>query len=234
MILYKKSPTLTIKDRVYLGVLSDLPRHKIKDYLSLHNASKTSKINYASTIILNKVYLKELQKSFNDFKYREIYEITDKKDLDYIQKDINEGNKPSTNYSSYTPPVYDIYEQITPGVNSKVIVNIGDYSGTITSPILINKTTTKIYSKGFYRDEKMIILLDLLDYIKSNPNVNIILDEDVLCELNKDSIELDEEYLNILDNMFESREQDNINIALEMLSNIDIEKNLLTVSLFFK
>ena len=31
----------------------------------------------------------------------------------------------------------------------------------------------------------MIILLDLLDYIKSNPNVNIILDEDVLCELNK-------------------------------------------------
>ena len=78
----------------------------------------------------------------------------------------------------------------------------------------------------------MIILLDLLDYIKSNPNVNIILDEDVLCELNKDSIELDEEYLNILDNMFESREQDNINIALEMLSNIDIEKNLLTVSLF--
>ena len=43
---------------------------------------------------------------------------------------------------------------------------------------------------------------------------------------------MDEEYLNILDNMFESREQDNINIALEMLSNIDIEKNLLTVSLF--
>ena len=32
--------------------------------------------------------------------------------------------------------------------------------------------------------------------------------------------------------MFESREQDNINMALEMLSNIDIEKHLLIISLF--
>ena len=117
--IIKKSPTIVIKDKVYLGVLSDIPRHKIKDYLSSHNASKTSKLNYASTIILNKLYLKELQKIFKDFTYREIYKITDKEDLDYIQNDINEGNKPRSG-SSYRPLVYDIYKQILPDVNHEV------------------------------------------------------------------------------------------------------------------
>ena len=129
--IIQKSPTAIIKDRVYLGVLSDLPRHKIKDYLSLHNANKTSKINYASTIILNKLYLKELQEIFKDFRFREIYEITDKEDLDYIQKDIRLGQNSST---------YNIYEEMSPGINYEIIIDITNTNrlvqvGTLASPL---------------------------------------------------------------------------------------------------
>ena len=50
--------------------------------------------------------------------------------------------------------------------------------------------------------------------------INILFDEDFLTDLNADGIELDNDYLATLSSMFESREQANINLALEMLSNI--------------
>jgi hypothetical protein len=50
--------------------------------------------------------------------------------------------------------------------------------------------------------------------------------------MNNDGIDLDADYMSYLDNMFESKDQDNINLALEMLSNVDLEKHALTLALF--
>jgi hypothetical protein len=58
-----------------------------------------------------------------------------------------------------------------------------------------------------------------------------LFDEDFILNLNSDGIELDNDYLVTLNNMFESKEQDNINLALEMLSNVNIEKHYFTMAL---
>ena len=71
-----------------------------------------------------------------------------------------------------------------------------------------------------------------IEYIFKNPHVNIIFDEDLIEVINEDGFELDDDYLSTLDSMFESESQDNINLALEMLSNVNIEKNSLTIALF--
>ena len=49
----------SLTGKVYLGKLSSLPRHKIKDYFKENKIIKTSRLDQSDTIILNKEYLIE-------------------------------------------------------------------------------------------------------------------------------------------------------------------------------
>lgn len=119
--------------------------------------------------------------------------------------------------------------------NSFIVIITEENKNKIT-PKLVNflqdKKLEDLYYKSLYRDKKLVEVHNYLEYILKNPNVKVIFDENIMDPLNEDGFELDEEYLTTLDGMFESRSQDNINLALEMLSNVNIEKNSLTIALF--
>jgi len=97
---------------------------------------------------------------------------------------------------------------------------------------LQNRESEDLLYKSLYREKNLVEVYNYLEYILKNPNVRVIFDENLMDPLNEDGFELDEEYLTTLDGMFESKSQDNINLALEMLSNVNIEKNSLTIALF--
>jgi hypothetical protein len=70
----------------------------------------------------------------------------------------------------------------------------------------------------------------LMSYFK-NPHGNIIWDDTILETFNSDGIDLDDDYISTLDSMFTSRESDNIRLAIEMMSNVNLNKFGLTIAL---
>jgi hypothetical protein len=68
--LLNQKVNTTLTGKIYLGKLSSLPRHKIKDYFKENKVSKTSRLDQSDTIILNKEYLIEFNKKYMECIYK--------------------------------------------------------------------------------------------------------------------------------------------------------------------
>jgi len=219
--LLNKPTETKLGKKIYLGKLSNLPRHKIKEYFQTNNLNKTSRLNQSDTIICSKQYLQELNDIFTKtpnyraLKLNEVY-FFDSKDNNFL---LNHTKS---------------YRDLTKELPFCLLIN-NDNRNRIT-PKLLNflqdKKSKEVYYKHFYRENNIIEAFSYIEYILKKPHVNIIFDEDLMISLNEDGFELDEAYLSTLNDMFESKSQDNINLALEMLSNVNIEKHSLTIALF--
>lgn len=222
--LLNQKVNTTLNGKIYLGKLSSLPRHKIKDYFKENKVSKTSRLDQSDTIILNKEHLVEFNKMFESgsswyrLKPCKIYRFDSEHDKEYIE--------------NYSKSYYN--ESIIHDEPFTIMIR-EDNKNKIT-PKLVNflqgEKSEDVFYKNLYREKNLVEVHNYLEYILKNPNVKVIFDENIMDPLNEDGFELDEEYLTTLDGMFESKSQDNINLALEMLSNVNIEKNSLTIALF--
>ena len=97
-----------------------------------------------------------------------------------------------------------------------------------------NTHTTKGTLLSVYREQKLI---DLLSIITDNMNdiINgkkkVVFDEDLFVELNKEGIELDDEYLQTLRDMLFSKDDSNVKLGFEMMSNLVLnESTILSIS----
>jgi hypothetical protein len=222
--LLNQKVNTTLTGKIYLGKLSSLPRHKIKDYFKENNVNKTSRLDQSDIIILNKEHLIQFNKIFKSaaswhwLKPCKVYKFDSECDKDFIE-----------NYSK------SYYNGNIVHDNPFIIIITEENKNRIT-PKLVNflqgKESEELLYKSLYREKNTAEVHNYLEYILKNPNVKVIFDENIMDPLNEDGFELDEEYLTTLDGMFESKSQDNINLALEMLSNVNIEKNSLTIALF--
>jgi hypothetical protein len=222
--LLNQKVNTTLTGKIYLGKLSSLPRHKIKDYFKENNVNKTSRLDQSDTIILNKEHLIQFNKIFESgsswyrLKPCKVYKFDSKYDKEFIE--------------SYSKSYYN--QKIN--FDDLFIVLIREDNKNKVTPKLVNflqgKESEELLYKSLHREKNIAEVHNYLEYILKNPHVKVIFDENIMDPLNEDGFELDEEYLTTLDGMFESKSQDNINLALEMLSNVNIEKNSLTIALF--
>jgi len=218
--LLNKSSKIKFGKKVYLGKLSNLPRHKIKEYFQSNKLKKTSKLEQSDTIVFNKQHLQELNDIFNS--YNTYNELSLKKVYFFELKD----NK------YLIDNCHSWGDKLNDKLPSCLIINQGEILNNTLTSFLQNKTPETLYVKDLYRENNIIEIFSYIEYIFKNPHVNIIFDEDLIGVINEDGFELDDDYLSTLDSMFESKSQDNINLALEMLSNVNIEKYSLTIALF--
>lgn len=224
--LLNQSPNADLGDKVYFGKLSNIPRHRIKEYFENSTSKKTSRIEQATTIIFSREHLINFKKNLERLELKESLFLEKTPELlSYITKNVT---------SDWT------YKKITPCfTNDSKLFIINYYKNTNLLNDLVPNfkriiDTTLIkprYIETLYRNTYSKEILNYLDIILKNPSINILFDEDFLADLNSEGIELDSDYLSTLNSMFESREQANINLALEMLSNVNIEKNYFTIAL---
>lgn len=216
--------------RVYLGRLSSLPRHKVKEYFKTNNISKTSKIDYADSIVLNKEHILTFLNNYaNNSKYYNSYKLIDKYHIQ-TRSEFNIINKEINFYRDSDIPKLEKYFND----GKKLYIILDKFNAPYKTKNFLNQLCLKseeIYFKDIYRDATLLEILEHLECLIKNPNINVVFDEDLLGEINKEGIILDQDYIKVLDDMFKSKNQDNINLALEMLSNINIEDNLLNLSL---
>jgi hypothetical protein len=229
--IINNSPKPVIKKgkNIYASKVSEIPRFKLKEYISENGLKKTSRKSKCDYIILNKGYLNNLTDLFKIQTYSFL-----KKDF-FQEKVLNTS---TTHYSENNTSY--ILNTFTNSLNQDICGVVYD-DDEYLKKIFKNRPKDEIdfYNNinqhdgvqlDFYRDQKSIDLLELIIEHKENikkGNIKIVFDEDLFVELNKDGIELDDDYLEILKDMLFSDDKANIKLGFEMISNLIISPSTL-------
>lgn len=209
---------------IYVGKGSNVPRHKIKAFTEENKIKKTTIMSNAETIIFDRKAIKDVYDWFNNCKEVKVAIVPFTKNLfDSIIKTNSLANQ--TTYSHH----YDKSFR----KKGDVVIYYEEYSNY---PLDFKQELGILdwkdyYEQNTYRTKNIEDIFDtVLCYLK-NPHGNIIWDDIILEKLNSDGIDLDDDYVNTLDSMFASKEPDNVRLAVEMMSNVNLEKFGLTVAL---
>jgi hypothetical protein len=208
---------------VHTGSLSNIPRFKLKEFIISNKLKRTSRQEQCDTMIIDKDIFQRMLNLLNSMKKINVIlpETDDKETLDFLdylhKKHINSYQ--SKEFAKQTP--------------TNTLFVIRDYNDVSNKNIInyIKPNMQPLYYDCIYRDQTLVKSFLLLDFLKSHPNINIIFDEHVLELLNDDGIDLDDDYIDVLENMFRSNQSDNIKLAIEMLSNVNLKNNSLTIAL---
>jgi hypothetical protein len=217
----------TMKKVLYVGKASNIPRHKIKAFILENKIKKTSLIESSDTVIFDKKIIGDVYDWFNKSKLQKVAIIP------FTQK-IAEGMiKVNDNYLLKTGrhPSVDLKNKFKNKENIIIYENEWNSFTPDVKAIFGNLTWETNYEQSSYRVKNLKEIYNTLEYYFQNPHGNIIWDDVVLDTLNNDGIDLDNDYLDSLNSMFNSGDKGNIQLALEMLNNVNLEKYGLTVAL---
>ena len=207
---------------IYVGKGSNAPRHKIKMLVEENKIKKTTIIENSDTVIFDKKIINDVYKWFDNCKEVKIVNVPFTKDL---LDTINKYNSGRPNYAKQ-------YEEFFVKKYSLLISHSDyiDYPSDFKQ-VLGNLAWEEYHEQHTYRTKNIQDVFDTLQCYFKNPHNNIIWDDEILETLNSEGIDLDEDYVNTLDSMFASREPDNIRLAVEMMSNVNLNKYGLTIAL---
>lgn len=207
---------------LYVGKGSNAPRHKVKILVEEKNIKKTTIIENSDTVIFDKKIINDVYKWFDNCKGVKIVNIPFTKNVFDI---INKHNSNRTNYAKQFD---DCFRQ-----KYSLLIYHNDYLNypSDLKQELGNLVWEEYHEQNTYRTKNVQEVFDVIQSYFKNPHSNIIWDDNILETLNSDGIDLDDDYVNTLDSMFASNEPDNIKLAIEMMSNVNLNKYGLTIAL---
>ena len=228
--LITKSDPIQIggKDIIYATKASDIPRFKLKEFIKEKNLKKTSRAKMANIFIMNKGMFLDLIKKLD---YGEHYFVNEDHAVcsHRLWGDGESWERNIRGFNSYKDRNnYWLVEKDRSGWKDL-------FQDSSLEQLFKNNThTTKGTLLSVYREQKLI---DLLSIITDNMNdiINgkkkVVFDEDLFVELNKEGIEFDDEYLQTLRDMLFSKDDSNVKLGFEMMSNLVLnESTILSIS----
>jgi len=215
-------------DIIYATKASDIPRFKLKEFIKENKLKKTSRAKMANIFIMNKGMFLDLIKKLD---YGEHYFVNeDHAVCSYMFWGDGESFKESIKqFNSYKDRNnYWLVEKDKSGWKDLF------KNSVLEQGFKDNTHTTKGTLLCVYREQKLVDLLNVIvdnvsDIISGKKK--IVFDEDLFVELNKEGIELDEEYLQTLRDMLFSKDDSNVKLGFEMMSNLVLdESTILSIS----
>jgi hypothetical protein len=226
--IYEKFKDNKLKDNttVYLTPISLMPSYKLKNYfeenkLNINTARKFEKLDslIISDQFIRDFYIpKEYKKEITTYRIIPYDVIANK-----FNKYINKQNRWSDiRYSNYhTEAKFDFYyideEEIL--IQTKIDPNFGELLKypSITGRLITSQWGTKkaIDSYEFFEN---------LKNITNKHDLDIVFDSNINSEINKETV-IDLEIFQTLYSMLSSNDQDNWNIAREIIANSEFEQS---------
>ncbi len=217
-------------DIIYATKSSDTPRFKLKEFIKENGLKKTSRSQMANVFIVNKGHFFETIKLL---KYKEYLFMNE----DYATKNHKkwfDGYNADNNINNFgiTKHRNDFFLLETDEKNWKDVFKKEPSWQTI---IDANTHKLKGTAISLYRENKTVNLLETIvnnvnDFISGKKKV--VFDEDLFIELNKEGIELDGEYLQTLRDMLFSKDDSNVKLGFEMMSNLVVNDHMLLATSF--
>lgn len=221
--------TVNKGDKIYASKASELPRFKLKEFIKENGLKKTSRYNQSDVVIINRGYFIEMLKECKFQTYTFLRGDFAKNQIK--QKDSNEATYNYFKNNLKTSSDIDNVAMVSEwAVKEMETGNLGKkYSA---DKVLYDNNTIK--TKGtfinLYRNTRLSNLLDILFELRKeimNGKVRIVFDEELFVELNKEGIELDDEYLVTLRDMLFSKDDANVKLGFEMMSNLVVNNHML-------
>jgi hypothetical protein len=227
-IIHNSKNTIKKGDKVYASKASELPRFKLKEFIKENGLKKTSRYNQADVVIINRGYFIDLLK---EFKYKEYTFLN----TDTVLAKIDKKNTDKEVYDKFK----DIIEQST---DKRMVALVSEYSEKEMETKLSKQYPTEKAEydsasykiKGTYlnlyrnfRSQNLMQIISEMDKDIASGKIRIVFDEDMFVELNKEGIELDDEYLKTLRDMLFSKDESNIKLGFEMMSNLVVDQHML-------
>ncbi len=214
--LLNSNNKLDSKDIIYTSQASDIPRFKLKEFITEKGIKRTTRIQQSTCILLSKKILLDILGN-NELKESKTVYFLNEEFVNIVFKTIKRSeelfkDKPKDlNKWLYIPEEY-----VNKGTNKSLLKYSKKYSSFINTHL--------IKDEGYrvYRNNKMIDVLEIINFIYNNPNIKVVFDEDLISDLNKEGVQLDNEIENTLKDMIYSKDAANIKLGLEMLSNLEI------------
>lgn len=197
-----KMPTIKEGTNITIDKNSDIPRPKLKEFITDNKCKKVSKIDKADIIAIRRETI-----SFIENLKLETKKIVDQAD---IQKIKDSG---------------DIYQPITERL---FLANWGDKDAEYLDVESRCSDLTGFFMSG-YRNKKQIEQLEFVMSLVGTKKI-VVFDDALLAEMNNDGLDLDDEIYETLLGMLLSKENETFNLGIEMLSNVNLENNLFKIS----
>ena len=234
LITNQKSYTIKKDDVIYASKASELPRFKLKEFIKDNNLKKTSRHMYSDVIIINKGYFNELKRNLRIDNHIFCTEKHTKTTIKSLLKksgvSINTTNALAEIFNTTSNYNTLCYVRVNNDSLNKTLKKYPNSKQEFES----NTHSEKGIIADFYRERRLVDLLEMLDQNKNRimkGEVKFIFDEDMFVDLNKEGIELDDDYLQTLRDMLFSSDKDNVKLGFEMMSNLVIDQpTLLSIS----
>ena len=234
LITKSGSTKINPNDVIYATKASDIPRFKLKEFIKENKLKKTSRAGMASVFIINKGYFYDLMKRL---KYGEHYFLNEDFAKKYHVEILgatsirSDGRELISLYKHYQDKNNFMYIESRPNDLKDTFKRNAGSEKLFNDNIHITKGT--IFS--VYREAKLVDLLSLICNNASNiisGKIRVVFDEDLFVTLNKEGIELDDEYLQTLRDMLFSKDDANVKLGFEMMSNLVVNDHMLLSTSF--
>jgi len=225
---------LGASDILYTDSSSKVCRKKLKDFIQRSNSKKTSCVDYSNKVLLSKYEL---------IKYKQILSSSQHKHpiktLLYI-------------------PVSSISEEIVSSINTSLSSRIYYSKGNIylkpkdILTVVFESNPFNVYNKNLYENSflkngisfeslekeeavpcilSQVKLDENLTFLRENRQIEIFFDYHFNEVLTEDGMIMDSEMSETVDNMLKSNNKGNVMLAMEVLSNINLKKSILPLSI---
>jgi hypothetical protein len=221
--------TVNKGDKVYASKASELPRFKLKEFINDNGLKKTSRYNQADVIIINRGHFIQMLK---ECKFKEYTFLKG----DFAESKIVKRDNNDNTYKFFKENLKNNSDKDTVAMVSEWSIqemekgNLGKKYPT--DKILYDTNTIKIKGTNInlYRSARLSNLMNILFELRKeimSGKVRIVFDEDMFVTLNKEGIELDDEYLQTLRDMLFSSDKANVKLGFEMMSNLVVNNHML-------
>lgn len=228
IILLKSNKNNAVTGKnIYAGKCSNIPRHKLKEFIENNKLKKTSVIQYADTVLLDELNLSNTINFLKNLKHstygvdKTVYDLSEHISDPKLHKFLSEFRL------SYSSEKLETFFSPADGY-----LFFDDNNGNIGREFqnyLSKVPSRRVKFDDLYRNSVILEVLKLITFLDSNPK-NIVYDHNLLESINSDGLELNDEYISTIDDMFNSRNESDIQLAVEMLNNVNLEKHSIQVA----
>jgi hypothetical protein len=209
---------------VYTVTTCKIPRNKMKAYFQENNLKKTTRTYLADTILMD---LESLDKVLRIFSKQHSWTKGFMIPSEDVVKNSHLFTIEHTMQNSWNEGYFKTHDQVLKGKHDVFVRAYDDKTTQIVQSSFPEAEEIEILS---YPTGDVLKTLELLTFLKSHPNVTVVFDTVINESMTNDGIEMDEEIEQQLIQMLKSKDINDTKMAIEIMSNFDLEKSLFRIA----
>jgi hypothetical protein len=219
-----KDKTQKPHGNVYTATTCKIPRDKMKAYFQENNLKKTTRTYLADTVLMD---LESLDKVLRIFPKQHSWTKGFMIPSEEVVKDSHLFDIEHNSKNSWSEPYFTLHDQVLKGEHDVFIRTYDDRTTQIVQSLFPHIEKVEILS---YPTGDLLKTLELLTFLKSHPHVTVVFDTVINETMTNNGIEMDEEIEQQLLQMLKSRDINDTKMAIEIMSNFDLEKSLFRIA----